>query len=78
MAEAKGQIVVTAGSKQGERTFQVILRLRVLAGEPTCDPGDAVCDAGFGRIGSRLDVAEEGRCVRPHRRQLASRVAPDP
>ena len=29
-------------------------------------------DAGLGRIGSRLDVAEEGRRVRPHRRQVAA------
>ena len=78
MSEAKGQIVVAAGLEQGERPFQVIPRLAILAGEPACDPGDAMGDAGLGRIGSRLDVAEEGRSVRPHRRQLASHVAADP
>ena len=35
-------------------------------------------DAGLGRIGPRLDVAEEGRRVRPHRWQLASHVAAGP
>ena len=37
-----------------------------------------MCDAGLGRIGSRLDVAEEGRSVRPHRWQVASHVAAGP
>ena len=78
LSEAKGQIVVAAGLEQGERPFQMIPRLAILAGEPACDPGGAMGDAGLGRIGSRLDVAEEGRSVRPHRWQLASRVAADP
>ena len=77
-SEAKGQIVVAAGLEQGERAFQMIPRLRVLAGEPASHPGGAMGDAGLGRIGSRLDVAEEGRSVRPHRWQLASREAADP
>ena len=42
------------------------------------DPGGAVGDSGLGRIGFRLDVAEERRRVRPHRRQLAARIAADP
>ena len=78
MSEAKGQIIVAAGLEQGERPFEVIPRLAILAGEPARDPGGAMGDAGLGRIGSRLDVAEEGRCVRPHRWQLASHVAADP
>ena len=78
LSEAKGQIVVAAGLEQGERTFEVIPRLAILAGEPASDPGGAMGDAGLGRIGSRLDVAEEGRRVRPHRRQLASHEAADP
>ena len=78
MSEAKGQIVVAAGLEQGERPFQMIPRLAILAGEPASDPGGAMGDAGLGRIGSRLDVAEEGRSVRPHRWQLASRVAAGP
>ena len=41
-------------------------------------PGSAMRDASLGRIGSRLDVAEEGRGVSPHRRQLAAREAADP
>ena len=39
---------------------------------------EAIGDARLGRIGRRLDVMEEGRGVRPHRPQLASRVATDP
>jgi hypothetical protein len=50
----------------------------MLAGEPAADPGGAVGYAGLRRIGFRRDVAEEGRRVRPHRRQLASHVAADP
>ena len=78
LSEAKGQIVVAAGLEQGERAFQMIPRFAILAGEPASDPGGAMRDAGLGRIGSRLDVAEEGRGVRPHRRQLASHVAAGP
>ena len=33
-SEAKGQIIVAAGLEQGERPFEVVPRLRVLAGEP--------------------------------------------
>ena len=77
-SEAKGQIIVAAGLEQGERPFQMIPRLAIFAGEPARDPGGAMGDAGLGRIGSRLDVAEEGRCVRLHRWQLASHVAADP
>ena len=39
MSEAKGQIVVAAGLEQGERPFQMIPRLAILAGEPAGDPG---------------------------------------
>ena len=78
MSEAKGQIVVAAGLEQGERPSKMIPRLAILAGEPASHPGGAMGDAGLGRIGSRLDVAEEGRGVRPHRRQLASHVAAGP
>ncbi len=71
LSEAKGQIVVAAGLEQGERAFQMIARFAILSGEPMRDSGDAMSDSGLGRIGSRLDVAEEGLGVRPHRRQLA-------
>ena len=77
-SKAKGKIVVAAGSEQGERTFQMIPRLAILAGEPASDPGGAMGDAGFERLGCRLDVAEKGGCVRPHRRQVAPRVAAGP
>ena len=60
-SKAKGQIVVTAGLEQGERPFQVIPRLAILAGEPACYPSGAMGDAGLRRMGSRLDVDEEGR-----------------
>ena len=78
MSEAKGQIVVTAGLEQGERAFQMIPRLAILASETVGDPHNAMGDAGLGRIGSRLDIAEESRRMRPHRRQLATHVAAGP
>jgi hypothetical protein len=78
-SETKGQIVViTAGLELRERPFQVILCLAVVAGEPASDPGSAMSDTGLGRVGSRLDVVEEGRCVCPHRRQVAPCEAADP
>ena len=78
MSEAKGQIIVTAGLEQSERTFQMIPRLRDTRRRTSMCPGGAMGDAGLGRIGSRLDVAEKGRRVRPHRRELASHEAADP
>ena len=77
-SEAKAQIIVAAGLEQRERAFQMIPRFTIFAGEPASDPGGAMCDAGLGGIGSRLDVAEEGRGVRPHRWQVASHVVADP
>ena len=77
MSEPKGQIVVADGLEQDERAFQMIPRLRILAGGPASDPGGAMRDTGLGRLGSR-DVAEEGRGMRPHRWQLASHEAADP
>ena len=77
-AEAESQIVVAAGFEQGQGALQVIPSLAILAGEPAGDPGGAMGDAGFGRLGFRRDVVEEGGCVRPHRRQFASDVAADP
>ena len=47
-------------------------------GEPASHSGGAMGDAGLGRIGCCLEVVEERRRVRPHRWQLASRVAADP
>ena len=72
LSETKRQIVVAAGLEQGERPFQMIPRLAIFAGEPARYPCGAMGDAGLGRIGSGLDVVEEVRCVRPHRRQFAS------
>ena len=64
-AEAKGQIVVTAGLEQGERPFKVIPRLAILAGEPASHPGDAMRDAGLGRIGSRpTSLRKPAACAR--------------
>src|SRR5271165_2329772 len=60
-SEAKGQVIVAAGLEQGERPFEVIARLPILAGKPAKDPGGAMGDASLGRLGSRLDVTEEGR-----------------
>jgi len=73
-AERGGDLAIA----HGERPFELIPRLRVLAGEPACEPGGPMCDPRLGRIGSCLDIAEEGRCVRPHRWQLASHVAAGP
>ena len=56
-SEAKGQIVVAAGLEQGERTFQMLPRLAILAGEPASHPG--------GRDGRRWPRANR---VSPRRR----------
>ena len=74
MPEAKGQIVVTAGLGPGERALKVIPRLAILTANQQVTPTRRCANAGLG-IGSRLDVAEEGRSVRPHRWQLAPHVA---
>ena len=76
--EAKGQIIVTAGFEQGERAFQMTPRLAILASEPASHPSGAVGDAGLGRIGARLEVAEKGLGVRPHRREITPHVAAGP
>ena len=76
--ESKGEIVVASGFEQRERAFQTFPRLVILAGEPASHPGGAMRDASLGRVGSRRDVAEEGRSLRPHRAQLSSRVAARP
>ena len=70
-SEAKRQIVVAAGLEQDQRAFQMVSRIAILSGEPTCDPDCPMGDAGLGRIGPRLDVTEERLGVGPHRRQLA-------
>jgi len=72
------QIIVAARLEQGECPFEVITRFDVFSGEPACEPSGAMGDAGFGRIGSRLEVAEEGRRVRLHRWQVAPYDASDP
>jgi hypothetical protein len=77
-SESKGQIFVAAGLEQGERPFEVIPRLAILAGEPASVPGGALRDARLGRIGSCLDVPEESRSVPPHRWQVATHVAAAP
>ena len=78
VAEVKGQIVVASGLKQGERAFQMLARFSVLSGEPMRHSGCTVSDSGLGRIGSRLDVAEEGPGMGPHRRQLSAQQTADP
>ena len=78
LAEAKSQIVVAAGLEEGQRVFQVLSRFAKLSGEPTRGSRCAVGDSGLLGIGSRLDVAEEGLGVHPHRHQLAAHEASDP
>ena len=56
----------------------MIPRLAIFAGEPARYPSGAMGDAGLRQIGSRLDVAEEGRSVRPHRRQFAAHEVAGP
>ena len=46
-SEPKSQIVVAARLEQGERPFEVIPRLAILAGEPASQPGGAMGDAGL-------------------------------
>ena len=78
MPKAKGQIVVAPGLEQCERPFQMIPRLAIFAGEPACEAGGAMGDAGMGRIGPRLNVVEEGRSVLPHRWQISTHIAAGP
>ena len=61
LSETERQVVVAAGLEHGERPFQMILGLAILAREPARRSGDAMGDAGLGRIGSGLDVVEEVR-----------------
>ena len=56
LSEAKGDIVVPAGLEQGDRAFEMLSRLAILAGEPMGRAGHAMGDAGFDRVGSRRDV----------------------
>ena len=72
LSEAERQIVVAAGLEQGERAFEMMPRFYKLSGKPVGDALGPMRDAGFGRIGSRRNVAEEGLGVGPHRRQLAT------
>ena len=76
-SKAKGQIVALR-MKQGESLFKMFPRFEVLSGEPMRDSGRAVSNSCLGRIGSRLDVAEEGLSVGPHRRQLAAHEVAGP
>jgi hypothetical protein len=78
MSEAESKIVVAPGLKQRQRLFKMLPRFAVLSGEPMRHPGCAVSDSGLGRVRPRLDVAEEGLGVGPHRRQLAAHVAAGP
>jgi hypothetical protein len=71
LSETKGQIVVPAGLEQRQRAFQMLACYDVLSSEPMRDSRRPVSDSGLGRIGPRLDVAEEGLGVGPRRRQLA-------
>ena len=77
-SETERHVVVSTGLEQGERPFEVIPRFAILAGEPASNSGYAAGHAGLGHIGRRLQVAEEGRGVRLHRRQVASNEAADP
>src|SRR5271166_3364411 len=69
ISKTERQIVVAPGFEQGERKFQMIARFAILSGKPVRDSSNAVSDAGLGRIGSRLDIAEESIGVSSRRRQ---------
>ena len=56
----------------------MIPRLAILAGGPASDPSGAMGDAGLGQIGSRLNVVEEGRRLRPRRREIGPNLAAGP
>ena len=77
-SEAERKIVVAPGLEQGQRTLDMLPRLEKFSGEPVGGALHAMRDSSLGRIGSRLDVAQEGRGVSPHRRQLAASEAADP
>ena len=51
LSEAKGQVIVAAGLEQGERPFDVIPSLAILAGEPACEPGSAMATPASGISG---------------------------
>jgi hypothetical protein len=54
--------------EKGDRTFEMLPRFEKFSGEPVGDALRAMRDASFSRIGSRLDVCEDSRRMRPHRR----------
>ena len=56
LSEAKGDIVVPARLEQGDRAFEMLSRLAILASEPMGGAGHPMGDAGFNRVGSRRDV----------------------
>ena len=74
----KRQIIVTAGLEQRERTFKIFTCFDILSGELVGNPANAIRNARLRGIAFPPDVAEEGRCVHPHRWQFASYVAADP
>ena len=61
LSETERHVVVAAGLEQGERPFQMIICIAILAREPARCSCDAMGDAGLGRIGSGLDVIEKVR-----------------
>ena len=76
--ETKGEVIVSAGLKHCERSFEMIPRLAISSREPASDSCDAVADDHLLRVRSRRDGVEEGPGVSPHRRELAAHVAAEP
>ena len=56
----------------------MIARFDIFTGEPGCDPGGAMRDAGLWRIRSGRDIAQKGRSMGSHRWELKTDVAAHP
>ena len=78
LSETECHVVVATWLKQSERAFQMLPRLEIVRGEVQGDALSPMRHAGLGRIGPGLDVGEESRGVRLHRRQFATGVAAGP
>ncbi len=66
LPETKREIAVARGIEYGERLFAMTSRSVKVAFNPFGDAGEAMRDAGFRRLRTRLDLAEESDRVLAH------------
>jgi hypothetical protein len=74
LPEAEGEIAVARGIVDGNRGFEMLARAGEIAGEPAGQPGRAVRDAEFSRVGAPGGFAQKGLRDFQHRRELAAHV----